>query len=110
MTARRALVDFSNDPKQVERAQRIARERDRAYRMALTEIAYTPAGEVLFEMIAERAAFFVTSYEDDSHRTAFNEGRRSLGLQFLTDWTLARPDALAAMLAKRATEERKNDG
>ena len=106
----RSLVDNTADAEQVKRGQFLEKERERRYRLALTALANTPDGEVLFERIAERAAFFTTSFARDPYETAFNEGRRSLGLAFLADWTLARPDALAAMLAARATEENRENG
>lgn len=103
-----ALVDNSADRQQVASAQRLDRDRAKQYRDALTRLSRTPDGELLFERIAERAAFFTTSFASNPHEMAFNEGRRSLGLEFLADWTMARPDALAAMLAKRATQENRN--
>ena len=100
----RSLVENSNDREQVKNAQRIERERAKDYRVALERIANTSDGEILFERIAEYAALFTSSFSVNSRQTAFNEGRRSLGLTLLADWTLARPDAMAALLAKRAKD------
>ena len=103
----RALVGNAADPAQVKEAKRLEREREKRYRSALERLAYTPDGEALFEQIAEYAAFYATSFDPNPVAMAYNEGHRALGLKLLADWTIARPDALAAQLAKRALEAKR---
>lgn len=105
----RSLVDNASDRKQVAEGQRIERARAKRYRDALARLANTPDGEVLFEQIAERARFFATSFSRDPMEMAHAEGKRTVGLMFLEDWLLARPDALAVLLQKRATEEKRSN-
>ena len=104
----RSLVENAGDAEQVRQGQRIERARATRYSDALARLTMSPDGEVLFEEIVERSMFFTSSYSADAMSMAHNEGRRSLGLEFLADWVTARPDALAHLLSQRALEAKRN--
>ncbi len=104
----RAAVDNAGDARQVENAERLQREQAKRYADALEAIAATDDGAVLFEVIVERAGFFRSSFDTDALVMAHNEGRRSLGTEFLSDWLTAKPDALAVLLQTRAAQEARH--
>lgn len=104
----KSLVDNAMDEEQVERGQRIERELHKLRVAALTAIAATRDGEILFDWLMEMGAVFQSSFSLDVLSIAFNEGRRSLGNQIMDTWTSVRPDAFAVSVTERAERVKRN--
>lgn len=86
--------------KQGEKHRRVGEVSD------LKAILDTPHGRRFFWRILEKAGVLRTSFDHSGAVTAYNEGRRSLGLWAWAEMEAARPEAYVQMLA----ESREQDG
>lgn len=94
----------TSDPTYIDRSareKRRAREREIA---DLGEVLNTAAGQRLVWRLLSAAGIYRQSYVPDSGDTAFNEGRRSIGLMLIADIHEAWPHRLLDMVreAQRA--------
>jgi hypothetical protein len=83
------------------RAADSARSRDNeaeAQTRALRELLDLPAGRRVVWRLLERAGLFRQSFTGEPLSSAFNEGRRALGLEMLAEIAEAAPDAYPALL------------
>lgn len=73
----------------------------------LKKVLSLPEGRrLLWRLLAESSVFHVT-YAEETNRTMFNEGRRSLGLLFLHDILRAKPEAFTQMQREAAASDQK---
>mgnify|MGYP001609698448 CR=1 FL=1 len=88
----------ASDPKQVEKAKLEASRRDKETRDVLTALLGTPAGRSwMWSTLSSANVFSQTFVLGDPHATSFNEGRRSMANQILTDIVRHCPDQYMVM-------------
>lgn len=80
------------DRKSVREAEKAARLADRQRREVITSIMSTPAGRAWLWDTLSTCHIFVTTFIPDSNASAFQEGRRSVGLSLLADIMASCPD------------------
>ena len=96
---KKALVDNASDPKQVRVAgEKETRRRERELDDVF-DVCQTPGGRRFYHRIMEQCGIFRTSYfpGNPSEHTAFNEGKRNIGLMLMADIDEACPKALDQM-------------
>lgn len=82
----RMLVGNAADPKQVKRAKQLLRHRQERERADLQSVASSVQGRrVLWKWLCESAVFQQSFVPGQMDLTAFNEGRRRLGLGLMLD-------------------------
>lgn len=80
------------DRKSVRAQEKAARLAERERQEVITSIMSTPAGRAWLWDTLSACHIFVTTFIPDSNASAFQEGRRSVGLSLLADIMAACPD------------------
>jgi len=80
------------DRKSVRQQEKAARLAERERQEVITSIMSTPAGRAWLWDTLAGCHIFVTTFIPDSNASAFQEGRRSIGLSLLADIMAACPD------------------
>lgn len=96
------------DPAQIEDSQREEKSESEQLQEDLRSVVDTRAGRRVLWRYMSIAGIYRSSFADKSETTAFNEGRRIIGLTIMGDITNAKPDVLIQMMleAKAEAEER----
>ncbi len=88
--------------KRLEELAKSQREAD------LRAVLQTPAGRRLYwRLVNEVSCAFGPSFAGDAHATAYNEGRRAVGLAMVLEAQTLQPDEYVAMLAEAVQDQRK---
>lgn len=94
-------IDLEKKVKESEEEQKRRRRRELNDLIKVLDI---PEGRrVLWRLLSE-AGVYRSSFTENSNRTAFNEGRRDIGLLLLKDVNLAKPNAFAQMQREYVSE------
>ena len=80
----------------MSRADLAAEDRDEDFRFVLG----SPRGRAFCYMLLDRCNVMGASFTGDAATTAFNEGRRHVGIALLRDIQAMNPSAFATMLAE----------
>lgn len=90
-------IDLS-DPKQVKEREAKAKLREDNRRRVLASLLSTPEGrDWMWAKLSDCNIFATTFIAGDAYASAFNEGRRSVGLALLADLMRAAPETYVAM-------------
>jgi len=82
----RSLVGNAADPKQIKRARQLQRHRQARERADLQSVASSVQGRrFLWKLLCESAVFQQSFVPGQSDLSAFNEGRRRIGLGLMLD-------------------------
>lgn len=101
---RRPLVRNAGDPRQVARAEEIARNRRETELADVRWLLADPRGRRFFWRYLEHCGVFRTSFTGSSE-TFFREGSRNVGLALMADMNEADPEAYVQMLAEAKEAE-----
>ena len=93
------------DRKSIRAAEKAAALLEQAEREVTISIMSTGPGRAYMWRRLEAARVFSTTYSDDTHRMAFQEGERNAGLQLLNSLMQFCPDLF--ILAMREANERR---
>jgi hypothetical protein len=97
-------VELTEDPAQAERAERIRRDQEAALDYVLSE----PNGRAFVWGLLEKCGVFGASFMGEhTHATAFNEGRRDIGIRVLAEMLQHRPEALAEMQCENQSRQER---
>ena len=99
------LIDTS---KQDIKADKVKRRRDREL-SDLRFILKTPEGRRFIWGLLSTAGIFHSSFSLNDAQTNFNEGRRSIGLKYLSDLMETKPDAYLYMQQEHSSEEKSEE-
>ena len=83
-----------------------SRDRQRQNDEDLRWLMSGPRGRRIAYRHLERCGIFQQSFAMDSHVTAFNEGRRSVGLMFLADLIRVCPEKHSTMMQESIDDNR----
>jgi hypothetical protein len=101
----RAAEQFdASDPKQVKKREAAQAFRESEQRKVLKELLDKPAGRAWLWDLLVLAHVFETSFSENPHRMAWNEGERNLGLRLLTQITTVSPDAFVQMMRENGSQ------
>jgi hypothetical protein len=100
-----ALVRSTSDAEQVSRARETEQMRRDRQDADLRAVLMTYAGRAVAWRLLEQCGIYELSFSADSHRTAFREGNRNVGLFLLTEIMRVASDAYGMM--QREAEQRK---
>lgn len=88
----------ASDETQIKKRDLELKRREQSWRDALQDLLKTPPGRNWMWNVLSEADIFRTSFvAGDSHASAFNEGKRALGLRLLADIQRLAPDAFFLM-------------
>ena len=93
------------DAKNKESKQEFQRRRDREIE-DLRSLIKKPEGRRVIWKILETCGVFKASFSLNSMQTAFNEGKRDIGLWLLKDVDMAEPMAYSQMLREYYSEQK----
>jgi hypothetical protein len=105
----RALVRNAADPRQVQRAGQLERDREERMNVALREVLASPAGRLVLGELLERAGLFRTSFDPSGSMMYFREGRRNFGLEIQAALDAAAPDLFDLLERERRTRRQLED-
>jgi hypothetical protein len=92
------------DPASIRSAAKAARQADRTQEEILRGIMSVPSGRTWMLALIYSCGVFQTTFTGDAQRTAFNEGKRSVGNELMSAILVACPDQF--LLAMREQHER----
>jgi len=90
------------DPKQVNYGRRKELRRERAYLGSLRDVMGTPSGRLVVEALLTRVGVWKSTFNRDPMTMAYDEGRRSVGVELLKEL-----DALGSALYDQLVAERR---
>jgi len=99
------LIDNSKQEKQQDKAQR-RRERELA---DIRLILKSPEGRRFYWRVLESGRVYNTQFIESTNRTYFENGRKSVAGDFLSDLLDAKPTAFAEMQQEYASEKKRED-
>lgn len=101
----KALVQNASDPQQVKNAGRDEKELKRRERNDIEFLLSSPQGRrFLWKLLCE-CGIYELSYVQDSDMTAFNEGRRTVGNNILSDILDVDPDGYSMLIKENREVE-----
>jgi hypothetical protein len=92
-----ALVRSTSDAEQVSRARESESDRRDRQDAELRGVLNSYPGRSVIWRVLEQCGIYELSFSGDSHRTAFREGNRNVGLFLLTEVMRVAPDAYGLM-------------
>jgi hypothetical protein len=99
----------AGNPAAVRAASKAARQADRTKEEILRGIMSLPPGRAWMLALLGSCGLFQTTFTGDAQKTAFNEGRRSVGLELMSGLMDACPDQLVtAMRENNARQSTTN--
>lgn len=91
------------------RAAKVEKERLAVEDAVVQGIMATPGGRAWMHRYLVSCAVFQRTFDPNPHFTAFNEGRRSIGLSLLDDVMRASPDMYIQMMREQENGGRTDD-
>jgi hypothetical protein len=98
------VSDYSNDPREVEKDEKLQRERERAKEDFIRRALGTREGRIWFWDLLARCGIFRNPWTANALVTAHACGEMNIGQEVLADITRTVPDYFATMLKEN------NDG
>src|SRR5512143_2239033 len=89
------------DRKEIRKAEKAAKIAERQRRDVISGLMSSNPGRAWMLEILERCHLFQTSFDTNAAITAFREGERNIGAQFLSDIMRACPDQFMLMMRER---------
>jgi hypothetical protein len=96
------------DLRALRRATRAAKHAEAERRVVIFNLMASPGGRNWVHSILADCAIFSTTFTGEALSGAFNEGKRSVGLQLLTDVVRWAPDQYIQMMREQTDKEQAN--
>src|SRR5882672_1744496 len=99
----------ASDRKEVRKAEKAARQADRARQEVITELMSTTQGRQWLWDLLSSCHVFAQTFTASPLMTAFSEGRRAVGLALLADVMFACPDQYITAAREANVRHNSND-